>query len=840
MKYSIVTAVFRSEIYLDQYLNSLVSQTIGFAASIQLVMVDDGSDDGSAAIALAWAQRFPHNITYLRQENRGVASARNAGLAHARGSWVTFCDADDVLSPTYFEQIDAALADTESEPCALIACRVVSFRPGRQPMTGALTDDGQFAPGAQICDLDNAAPPPLPLAAASSLFRLDRIRAAGLCFRDIRPRFEDVDFVARYLLAQSRRTVLSVPQAHYFHRKNPHRSWRDDSSLRDARSYSVLPQDGYLRLLQDARQSQGHVPVWIQRMVIGSVSAQIGLFIDNPKASVLIPAEQREEYCALLRSVFAHIDDTVIGECDPATVPLLSKLAMLGLLKGQVQGASSAEIVAIDRKRHWLGLSLLYAGPRPELQFFKAAQAVVPEHRKTRLHHFLDRECAREEIVWLAWRSAGQLSLQVYGKAVPIRSPAQSIGDGAIMIPELHRLTPRVDPARISPRDLTLRQLAAKDTVSRKFHQAWLLMDREEEADDNAEHLYRHILHAGMPVNAWFVLNRQSSDWPRLLAEGFRLIEFGSVEHALALLNAEHVVSSHIGPKIPNFLPTEPFQDRLTFAFTYLRHGVSEKDSSAFLNGFPIDAIVTAAESEATAIAGDVNAYKFSRREVPVVTGFPRHDRLLERQSTRPDCILFIPTWRQHLVQPDAARSLAQQQEAFLASTYFLAWRSLIEHDTIAEAARAAGLRLAFYPHPMFSRFAERIEFRGVEVLSKRTIDSFQAMLARSAFLVTDYSSIAFEMGYMLRPSVYYQFDEASFFAGEHTMKKGYFDYRRDGFGPVCTDADSAAGEIVRLAGRLGRAEPHYRDRMQHFFAHRDGNCCERVFQLICGMGGRV
>lgn len=92
---SIVIPAFNASATLAHALASLRRQTL---SNWQAIVVDDGSQDDTAAIADRWARRDPR-ITCLRQENRGVAAARNLGLAHATQDWILFLDADDWLTP---------------------------------------------------------------------------------------------------------------------------------------------------------------------------------------------------------------------------------------------------------------------------------------------------------------------------------------------------------------------------------------------------------------------------------------------------------------------------------------------------------------------------------------------------------------------------------------------------------------------------------------------------------------------------------------------------------------------------------------------------------------------
>ncbi|MGX7948627.1 glycosyltransferase family 2 protein [Oleidesulfovibrio alaskensis] len=72
--FSVVTAAYNCEPWLDTCIASLASQSLGFEEHIQLVLVDDGSQDGTAAVAGRWAARYPDNILVLRTENGGVAA----------------------------------------------------------------------------------------------------------------------------------------------------------------------------------------------------------------------------------------------------------------------------------------------------------------------------------------------------------------------------------------------------------------------------------------------------------------------------------------------------------------------------------------------------------------------------------------------------------------------------------------------------------------------------------------------------------------------------------------------------------------------------------------------
>lgn len=89
---SIVLPVYNGQAYLRQAVESVLSQK---HAPLELIAIDDGSTDGSAAILAGYGDR----IVVIRQENSGVAAARNAGIERARGEFVAFLDQDDWWLP---------------------------------------------------------------------------------------------------------------------------------------------------------------------------------------------------------------------------------------------------------------------------------------------------------------------------------------------------------------------------------------------------------------------------------------------------------------------------------------------------------------------------------------------------------------------------------------------------------------------------------------------------------------------------------------------------------------------------------------------------------------------
>jgi CDP-glycerol glycerophosphotransferase len=108
---SIVVPVFDVELYLSACLESLVGQHI---ADTEIVVVDDGSADGSRPIADAWARK-DSRVRVLGQRNSGLSAARNTGVRAARGTYLAFCDGDDIVPPGAYASHIASLEASGSD-----------------------------------------------------------------------------------------------------------------------------------------------------------------------------------------------------------------------------------------------------------------------------------------------------------------------------------------------------------------------------------------------------------------------------------------------------------------------------------------------------------------------------------------------------------------------------------------------------------------------------------------------------------------------------------------------------------------------------------------------------
>lgn len=103
-KVSVVVTCFNREMYISEAIDSALAQTF---ADIEVLVVDDGSVDGSAQICQSYGDR----LRYIYQPNQGASAAKNTGVAAARGEYIAFLDSDDRWEPHKLQMQMRHLAD---------------------------------------------------------------------------------------------------------------------------------------------------------------------------------------------------------------------------------------------------------------------------------------------------------------------------------------------------------------------------------------------------------------------------------------------------------------------------------------------------------------------------------------------------------------------------------------------------------------------------------------------------------------------------------------------------------------------------------------------------------
>lgn len=240
MKVSIILPVYNVELYLDACLQSIASQSF---TALECVCVNDGSTDGSLEILQRWAEK-DSRFKIHNQQNQGPSVARNFGLNAAKGEYLSFVDADDVLRPEYLERFVQMMEQDNLDVagCAYELSDTHSVKKF-QFVVDRVLDFPQLIASNQMLQQSNDLCFPW-----RYMFRRSLVVEAGICFDERCSIGEDTIFITD-VLAHSQRIRLTN-ESLYLYRVNP-------NSIMHRQQYNSRMEESFLRMY-DAKIRQIH------------------------------------------------------------------------------------------------------------------------------------------------------------------------------------------------------------------------------------------------------------------------------------------------------------------------------------------------------------------------------------------------------------------------------------------------------------------------------------------------------------------------------------------------------------------------------------------------------
>ena len=812
-QFTIVSAVYNVEKYLDEYFDSIVKQSLNFKKHIQIILVDDGSTDHSAEIIKRWQAKFPQNIHYFYKENGGQASARNLGLQHTQTEWVVFTDPDDYLHPDYFKSVDTQISQHPS--AVTVATNMIFFFENQNIIKDNHPLKFRFDKThvIDVAKLDKF----INMSAASTFFRVSHIKKQNLVFdHNVKPNFEDGKFIADYLLDLQDAKAVFDRDAVYFYRKRESGTSTLDTSWQKVEKFSNVFEYGFLPMLQNYKNRLGHVPSSIQKTALYDMAWYIQQLLNRPERLDLLDTKQKSHFYDLMQQVFNYIDEKNIMEFGLAGVWLFHKVGILGMFKQSEPPFQIAYIENIDRERKQFLISYFTYFDQP-YSVQADGHDLIPVYVKSVINKLNEQLFVYEKRLWVPYGDVAdnaKINILLNKKAMRISIKGKTFMHG-----------------------IALNELIGLFTPSEKYLSdgSWLLMDRETKADDNAEHFYRYMMQNHPEQTCYFALNRTASDWNRLEQEGFKLVEFGGREYEQRLRKAEKIISSHLEKHINNY-----FGDLYEHSkkFVFLQHGVTQNDLSAWFNTKTnLHCFITTATPEYQTIIANPSRYKLTKKET-VLAGFPRYDSLVSKNIDQSRKILIMPTWRNNIVGQNIGRGSNTRalNSDFMKTSYAQHWFNFLHSINLRQLAEKFNYEVIFAPHPNIEPYLDFFDIPNYIQVWKGSsaIESIQTLFGQSSILITDYSSVAFDMAYLNKSIIYYQFDQKEFFSGAHTLQRGWFDYESSGFGPVTLTGQETFNELENIL-KTG-LKPKYLERIRATFPFQKGGNCERVYQAIIAL----
>ncbi|EGP7980109.1 capsular biosynthesis protein, partial [Campylobacter coli] len=550
----------------------------------------------------------------------------------------------------------------------------------------------------------------------------------------------------------------------------------------------------------DCVKNKRDIPLFVQNLVLYDLCWQIKPLINSPEKLSILNESEQQEYLNLLDKIFSFIEIETVVNFSLAGCWFFYKIGILNCFKNEKPPFQIAYIEDYDPYKEQILLTY-YTGDDKDIESILIdREEVYVDYKKIVKYDFLDRVFCYQKRLWvhIPKNAKDRLEVLINNEQGMVGKYGEYFLDVKNIRKEFQKRLPKSN--------------------------IWLLMDRDYEADDNAEHLYRYIMQNHPEREIVFALRKESLDWERLEKEGFNLVEFGSLEFERIIKKASKVISSHADEYLMRYITSRQ-------QFIFLQHGVIPNDLSKWLNSKKIDLFVTSTKAEYKSIANDYNRYKFGKKEVALI-GLARHDALLKNNQCNARQIVIMPTWRHYLSGLMIGNSgIRELKDDFKESEYFQKWNLLLDSNTLQKLCEKYSYTIVFNPHPNIIPYLKDFNIPSYVKIANQS-ESLQKLFCNSSLMITDYSSVAFEMAYLNKPVLYYQFDQEDFFSS-HTLQKGYFDYRKNGFGPVVEKEENLLKELENLLQDNCRVFGVYKDNIDSTFVFRDGRCCERIYNIL-------
>lgn len=349
---------------------------------------------------------------------------------------------------------------------------------------------------------------------------------------------------------------------------------------------------------------------------------------------------------------------------------------------------------------------------------------------------------------------------------------------------------------------------------------SWLISERGDEARDNGFSFYNYMINNHPEIEVKYVIKKTSPDVYKINKEN--IIYYGTFKHIWYFINSKYLISTHLmgySPQMNLFSKLDKYH--LIYVKgnkIFLQHGIILNKPGSFFKNIRIDLFC----------CSSVREYEFLKKELNLedsafkITGLSRYDKLISKAEKNK--ILFMPTWRSNLFY--------SSKEEFVNSDYYKNCMLLLNNSKLKEELQKKDISLYFYPHHEIQKFIDCFisNIKNVIIADDKKYDISQ-LICETDLLITDYSSVSFDFAYMKKPVLYYQFDRDEFFNNHY--ERGYFDYDRDGFGPVYSNVNEVVDYMCVMIKFDFMTEKKYINKSDRFFKYRDCDNSERIFQQI-------
>ena len=350
-------------------------------------------------------------------------------------------------------------------------------------------------------------------------------------------------------------------------------------------------------------------------------------------------------------------------------------------------------------------------------------------------------------------------------------------------------------------------------------------------AQDNGYFFFKYCMESDVektfPGKLYYVIDPHAADWKKLKPYRSHVVKYLSLRHMIYLLAAHLLISTdtkghaYVWRSMGSEIKAASYKKKLVF----LQHGVTAFKRGHFERGTNVgcEYFITTSQFEHDIIH---NYLGYPEDEVPI-TGFARWDVLHDKSEGHRE-ILMMPTWRTWL--DDA------ENEIFAESDYCKNYMALLNDPKLDELLKEYDITLNFYLHPKFRKFITEFSVVSDHIrLIPFGEEPLNELMMQCSLLITDFSSVAWDVYYMKKPVLFYHFDMED----ANKTLGFYMDMKNDLFGERAETPDELMALIVEYIQNGFQMKDEYKQAHGNYFAYVDDHNSERIWKAIQEKFGR-
>lgn len=361
-------------------------------------------------------------------------------------------------------------------------------------------------------------------------------------------------------------------------------------------------------------------------------------------------------------------------------------------------------------------------------------------------------------------------------------------------------------------------------TSNKKYNDIWLIAERGDEARDNGYAFYKYMEENHPEKNFYYIIKKNSPDVYKI--DPARRIYYQSIKHIKYYMNAKYLLSTHILGFSPEFRSFGKLVKKFKCfdcngKKIFLQHGITQSYIEYLTkNNVDLDLFICGAKPEYDFI---LEKFGFDKNVVKY-TGFARYDYLKNDYKKDYKEILFMPTWRKELYY--------LSDSEFIKTNYYKNIISILNNERLNKVLVENKIKLIFYPH---YEIQKRINLFNIDkesiVLASSNKYDISDLLKKTDMLITDYSSVFFDMAYQYKPICYFQPDYDDFRKNQYG--EGYFNFNTLGFGKISLNVDDLVINILEIINNDFKMNEEFQERVNSFFLYNDSSNCDRIYNEV-------